>query len=150
MCIISQWNLYHLTMIKDSWPKWIELLHTVWVSLYILVVSLVDIAAYPDSVNVLSNIQNDIRTPDKLIDGVNGATDGRHTWLAPILPTIVSMTDGWHMWLAPILPTIVISNCTAHIEFWKFYESKLNCHFLSDDGKGSETMNFSRGESLYK
>ncbi|XP_078316471.1 katanin-interacting protein-like isoform X4 [Crassostrea virginica] len=45
-----------------------------------------NIAAYPDSVNVLANIQNDVRTPDKLIDGVNSTTDGRHMWLAPILP----------------------------------------------------------------
>lgn len=49
-----------------------------------------DIAAYPDSVNVLANIQNDVRTPDKLIDGVNSTNDGRHMWLAPILPTTVS------------------------------------------------------------
>ena len=50
-----------------------------------------DIAAYPDSVNVLANIQNDVRTPDKLIDGVNSTTDGRHMWLAPILPITVTL-----------------------------------------------------------
>ena len=50
----------------------------------------IDIAAYPDSVNVLANIQNDVRTPDKLIDGVNSTTDGRHMWLAPILPITVT------------------------------------------------------------
>ena len=50
----------------------------------------IDIAAYPDSVNVLANIQNDVRTPDKLIDGVNSTTDGRHMWLAPFLPITVT------------------------------------------------------------
>ena len=49
-----------------------------------------DISAYPDSVNVLDKIQNDVRTPDKLIDGINDTQDGGHMWLAPILPSIVS------------------------------------------------------------
>uniref|UniRef100_K1QNE3 KATNIP domain-containing protein n=1 Tax=Magallana gigas TaxID=29159 RepID=K1QNE3_MAGGI len=49
-----------------------------------------NIAAYPDSVNVLANIQNDVRTPDRLIDGVNSTNDGRHMWLAPILPTTLN------------------------------------------------------------
>ena len=48
-----------------------------------------DIAAYPESVNVLSDITSDVRTPDKLVDGVNDTVDGRHMWLAPILPNIV-------------------------------------------------------------
>ena len=46
-------------------------------------------AAYPESVNVLSDIANDVRTPDKLVDGVNETVDCRHMWLAPILPNIV-------------------------------------------------------------
>lgn len=45
-----------------------------------------NIGACPDSVNVLEGIDNDVRTPDKLIDGVNDTLDGRHMWLAPILP----------------------------------------------------------------
>lgn len=50
-----------------------------------------NIAAYPDSVNVLNpNQQTDIRTPDKLIDGVNDTKDGSHMWLAPVLPSIVN------------------------------------------------------------
>lgn len=56
----------------------------------LIFVSLPDIAAYPDSVNVLDNVSNDTRTPDKLIDGFNDTNDGRHMWLAPILPSIVS------------------------------------------------------------
>ena len=50
-----------------------------------------DISAHPNSVNVLEQIQNDIRTPDKLIDGVNDTMDGHHMWLAPILPGVVSI-----------------------------------------------------------
>ncbi|XP_041364093.1 katanin-interacting protein-like [Gigantopelta aegis] len=49
-----------------------------------------NITAYPDSVNVLENVQNDVRTPDKLIDGENSTMDGRHMWLAPILPGIMN------------------------------------------------------------
>ncbi|XP_034942334.1 protein KIAA0556-like [Chelonus insularis] len=45
-----------------------------------------NIAAYPESVNVIEGIENDIRTPDKLVDGVNDCIDGSHSWLAPILP----------------------------------------------------------------
>ena len=49
-----------------------------------------DISAYPDSVNVLEGVENDSRTPNKLIDGLNDTQDGTHMWLAPILPGIVS------------------------------------------------------------
>ncbi|XP_028561316.2 katanin-interacting protein isoform X1 [Podarcis muralis] len=49
-----------------------------------------NIAAFPDSVNILEGVCGDVRTPDKLIDGVNDTTDGRHTWLAPILPGLVN------------------------------------------------------------
>ncbi|NXO53466.1 K0556 protein, partial [Aramus guarauna] len=49
-----------------------------------------NIAAFPDSVNILEDVSGDIRTPDKLIDGVNDTTDGRHMWLAPVLPGLVN------------------------------------------------------------
>lgn len=42
--------------------------------------------------NELEGVSDDIRTPDKLIDGVNDTYDGRHMWLAPILPGIVSIS----------------------------------------------------------
>ncbi|XP_043246812.1 katanin-interacting protein-like [Amphibalanus amphitrite] len=44
------------------------------------------VAAHPDSVNVLDGISHDVRTPDKLVDGVTDSRDGRHSWLAPLLP----------------------------------------------------------------
>ncbi|XP_017274072.1 katanin-interacting protein isoform X2 [Kryptolebias marmoratus] len=49
-----------------------------------------NIAAFPDSVNVLDNVSGDVRTPDKLIDGVSNTYDGRHMWLAPVLPGTVN------------------------------------------------------------
>uniref|UniRef100_A0A8C3JNX2 KIAA0556 n=1 Tax=Calidris pygmaea TaxID=425635 RepID=A0A8C3JNX2_9CHAR len=49
-----------------------------------------NIAAFPDSVNVLEDVSGDVRTPDKLIDRVNDTTDGRHMWLAPVLPGLVN------------------------------------------------------------
>ncbi|XP_009323079.1 PREDICTED: uncharacterized protein KIAA0556 homolog [Pygoscelis adeliae] len=49
-----------------------------------------NIAAFPDSVNILEDVSGDIRTPDKLVDRVNDTTDGRHMWLAPVLPGLVN------------------------------------------------------------
>ena len=49
-----------------------------------------DIAAFPDSVNVLPGVKGDLRTVDKLVDGVYDSRDGRHMWLAPILPHTVN------------------------------------------------------------
>ncbi|CAG2057778.1 unnamed protein product [Timema podura] len=46
-----------------------------------------NIGAYPDSVNILEGVSDDVRTPEKLVDGVNDTLDGRHMWLAPILPS---------------------------------------------------------------
>ncbi len=48
-----------------------------------------DISAHPHSVNVLDGVDEDVRTPDKLIDGVNDTSDGAHMWLAPIIPNMV-------------------------------------------------------------
>lgn len=53
--------------------------------------SLSDVAAYPHSVNVLhgfSSITKDVRTPDKLIDGVIDSHEPHHMWISPILPGV--------------------------------------------------------------
>ncbi|XP_002735685.1 katanin-interacting protein-like, partial [Saccoglossus kowalevskii] len=50
-----------------------------------------NIAAYPASVNVLEGVENDVRTPDKLIDGMNDTMDGRHMWLSPMLPNVINL-----------------------------------------------------------
>ncbi|KAK0173913.1 hypothetical protein PV328_007050 [Microctonus aethiopoides] len=73
-----------------------------------------NVTAYPRSVNIIDGIDNDIRTPDKLIDGINDSADGQHSWLAPILPgelnriyiifdypTIVSMIKIWNYLKTP-------------------------------------------------
>ncbi|XP_071813789.1 katanin-interacting protein-like isoform X2 [Apostichopus japonicus] len=49
-----------------------------------------NVAAYPPSINILEGVDDDVRTPDKLIDGINDSKDGRHTWLAPILPGVIN------------------------------------------------------------
>lgn len=51
----------------------------------------IDIAAYPESVNVLPDVQYDVRSSDKLIDGVNDTTDVSHMWLTPIIPSVVRL-----------------------------------------------------------
>jgi len=55
-----------------------------------------DISAFPESVNMLENMAGDVRTPDKLIDGINDTTEGGHMWLAPIIPNMVI-----GLWLRP-------------------------------------------------
>uniref|UniRef100_A0A8D8XUC5 Uncharacterized protein KIAA0556 n=1 Tax=Cacopsylla melanoneura TaxID=428564 RepID=A0A8D8XUC5_9HEMI len=45
-----------------------------------------NIFAYPQGVHILHGMENDARTCDKLLDGVNNSADGTHSWLAPILP----------------------------------------------------------------
>nr|CAD7426793.1 unnamed protein product [Timema monikensis] len=52
-----------------------------------------NIGAYPDSVNILEGVSDDVRTPEKLVDGVNDTLDGRHMWLAPILPSQILVDD---------------------------------------------------------
>ncbi|XP_065181377.1 protein KATNIP homolog [Sycon ciliatum] len=48
------------------------------------------VTAFPESCNVLPDVRNDCRTPDKLVNGVNDTFDGREMWLAPILPEVVN------------------------------------------------------------
>ena len=57
--------------------------------------SCIDISAYPQSVNTLhqDTDEDDVRTPEKLIDGENDEIDGTHCWIAPILPNVVSRRD---------------------------------------------------------
>lgn len=67
---------------------------------YDSLVASADIAAFPDSVNSLEGVCGDVRTPDKLIDQVNDTNDGRHMWLAPILPGLVGSggSQPWGGW----------------------------------------------------
>lgn len=54
--------------------------------MYAFYFSFLDICAHPESVNVLPGLSGDIRTPDKLIDGINENKSGTHAWLAPVIP----------------------------------------------------------------
>ncbi|KAG2373969.1 hypothetical protein C9374_011634 [Naegleria lovaniensis] len=45
-----------------------------------------NIHASPYSVSILEKSKDDVRTPDKLIDGVNNTWNDRHMWLAPVEP----------------------------------------------------------------
>ncbi|KAM8934183.1 katanin-interacting protein [Pelodytes ibericus] len=49
-----------------------------------------NIAAFPESINILDGVSGDVRTPDKLIDNINNTNDGSHMWLSPILPGLVN------------------------------------------------------------
>ena len=49
-----------------------------------------DIAAFPESVNVLPSISNDLRTPDKLVDDLNGTNNPQHMWLTPVFPSVTN------------------------------------------------------------
>ncbi|XP_036051886.1 katanin-interacting protein isoform X4 [Onychomys torridus] len=69
-----------------------------------------NIAAFPDSVNALEGVCGDVRTPDKLIDQVNNTSDGRHMWLAPILPGLVN-----RVYVIFDLPTTV-----SMIKLWNY------------------------------
>ncbi|XP_022250480.1 protein KIAA0556-like isoform X2 [Limulus polyphemus] len=69
-----------------------------------------NIAAYPDSVNVLESISDDVRTPDKLIDGVNNTSDACHMWLAPLLPDVLN-----HLYIIFDHPVMV-----SMIKLWNY------------------------------
>ncbi|CAD5211495.1 unnamed protein product [Bursaphelenchus xylophilus] len=45
-----------------------------------------NLAAFPESVNILPAVERDPRTSEKLIDGVNETTKPQHMWLTPMLP----------------------------------------------------------------
>ena len=67
-----------------------------------------NITAFPHSVNVLEGVKDDARTPDKLIDGINDTKDGRHMWLAPILPGIVRALSSSSFFVIVIFSTLTV------------------------------------------
>lgn len=73
-----------------------------------------NIAAYPDSVNVLDNVTDDVRTPDKLIDGVNNTADPQHMWLAPILPGVLN-----RIYIVFDFPVAI-----SRIKLWNYFKSE--------------------------
>ncbi|KAJ8953940.1 hypothetical protein NQ318_019182 [Aromia moschata] len=69
-----------------------------------------NICAYPESVNILPDISGDVRTPDKLIDGVNNDNSGVHSWLSPVIPKYLN-----RIYIVMDIP-ITVSN----IKFWNY------------------------------
>ena len=47
-----------------------------------------NVAAFPESINILEGVEGDLRTPDKLVDGTHSCGDGTHSWLTPLLPNV--------------------------------------------------------------
>ncbi|KAI6222775.1 hypothetical protein M3Y95_00929500 [Aphelenchoides besseyi] len=45
-----------------------------------------NLAAFPESVNILPTVEKDPRSSDKLIDGNNDTAKPQHMWLTPMLP----------------------------------------------------------------
>uniref|UniRef100_A0A914EGU0 KATNIP domain-containing protein n=1 Tax=Acrobeloides nanus TaxID=290746 RepID=A0A914EGU0_9BILA len=45
-----------------------------------------NLAAFPESINILPSVKQDPRSSANLVDGVNDTTNAHHMWLTPILP----------------------------------------------------------------
>ena len=82
-----------------------------------------NVTAYPHSVNVLEGVTDDVRTPDKLIDGVNDTQDGRHMWLAPILPGMVRMVSNIIFIIVVIVILIFVIIIVTVMFFSTFYQT---------------------------
>lgn len=96
MLITLAWIAYICLMQKaigSSWPEKVTIFYFLLLNLTrrLMTILSVDIAAHPESVNILEGIDNDIRTPDNLADDVHDIHDIRYAWLAPILPGEVSL-----------------------------------------------------------
>lgn len=110
-----------------------------------------NITAYPHSVNELEGVSDDIRTPDKLIDGFNDTYDGRHMWLAPILPGIVIIYlflsffilfhfMSFHFISSHLIPSHLMS---LHLVLFKLILSHfISSHFISFHFISSHVISF--------
>lgn len=54
-----------------------------------VIIAHLDLFACPESVNILPEVHKDVRTSDKLIDGVNHTRDVEHMWLSPVFHSVV-------------------------------------------------------------
>lgn len=71
----------------------------------------------PPSVNSLPGMGNDVRTVDKLYDGVMATNDDRHMWLAPF--------NNWTLYDTDVRPnqvnfTFDSQICLSAMQFWNY------------------------------
>jgi len=74
-----------------------------------------NVTAIPHSVRVFSDCKDDVRTPDKLIDGVNDCSDSSHMWLAPFQ----SPEDG-HAEATKIIVTFDVPVIISYVKIWNY------------------------------
>ena len=81
--------------------------------------SLSRVTAKPSSVKELPDMANDVRTPDKLIDGFNNTKDDQHMWLAPFQSsgTYFNMGSGSENEICFLFDKKI---SLAYIRFWNY------------------------------
>jgi hypothetical protein len=80
------------------------------------------ITANPSSVNTLEGMKNDIRTVDKLVDGMNDTADDRHMWLAPLRNTKLYAVTNREVSKTPnvVIVTFNAQVAIAAIKLWNY------------------------------
>ncbi|KAK6643303.1 hypothetical protein RUM43_004808 [Polyplax serrata] len=123
-----------------------------------------NISAHPESVNILDGINNDVRTPDKLIDGVNDTTDGRHMWLAPVLPFTINRIElTFHqpvtltsvkLWNYAKTPSRGVREFGVLVDGLLIYNGEMDQVITAPDDTvikvPCKTVNFTKGEEVSK
>lgn len=78
------------------------------------------ITAIPHSVKILTGMEHDVRTPEKLLNGVNSTADDRQMWLAPLNSAdfFYSSSSGTQ----PNELTITFDKqiCLGYVRFWNY------------------------------
>lgn len=115
-----------------------------------------NICAYPESVNSLPELVGDVRTPNKLIDGINNDFTGSHSWLAPIIPKhlnriyvvmdepiVVSLVKLWNY---SKTPKRGIKEFGILVDDLLVYNGTLQKY--SEDSEGYQTVVFTENEAI--